>query len=45
VIEQQQKTRDEIKSLISNFVNEVKTTQKGMLRLLEVNKDEIMSWS
>ncbi|WCK52531.1 hypothetical protein PP175_13885 [Aneurinibacillus sp. Ricciae_BoGa-3] len=43
LIEHQQKTRDEIKSLVSNFVNEVKTTQKGMLRLLEENKDEIMS--
>ncbi|WCK56239.1 hypothetical protein PP175_10145 [Aneurinibacillus sp. Ricciae_BoGa-3] len=43
LIEQQQKTRDQIKSLISNFVNDVKTTQKGMLTLFDDNKDRIMS--
>ncbi|WP_027415496.1 polyhydroxyalkanoic acid inclusion protein PhaP [Aneurinibacillus terranovensis] len=40
---QQQKTRDEIQSLIENFLSQVKTTQKGIIETFEVNKNSTMN--
>jgi polyhydroxyalkanoic acid inclusion protein PhaP len=43
LIEQQQRTRDEVQTLMDNFLQQVKTTQKGLLDSFEANKNNTMN--
>lgn len=43
LIEQQQRTREEVQSLMDNFLNQVKSTQKGLIDSLETNKNNTMN--
>lgn len=44
IIEQQQKTREEVSVLIDNLVSQVKSTQKGLVESFESNKNYTFSF-
>jgi polyhydroxyalkanoic acid inclusion protein PhaP len=43
VIEQQQRTREEVQALIENLLGQVKSTQKGLLESFEANKNNTIN--
>jgi polyhydroxyalkanoic acid inclusion protein PhaP len=43
LIAQQQTTREEVQSLMNNFVGQLKSTQKGILETVEVNKNNTIN--
>jgi polyhydroxyalkanoic acid inclusion protein PhaP len=43
LIEQQQKTREEVQSLLDNFSSQVKSTQKGIIESFEANKNNTIN--
>jgi len=44
LIEQQQKTREEVSGLIDNLVQQLKSTQKGLVETFEANKNYAFSF-
>ncbi|BAU29262.1 polyhydroxyalkanoic acid inclusion protein PhaP [Aneurinibacillus soli] len=43
LIEQQQRTREEVQNLVDNFLGQVKSTQKGLINSLEANKNNTIN--